>query len=350
MRVASGSHDKTARIWEVDTGKPYLTLEGYTEPVTSVSFMHGRGRSQIVTASCEKVVWIWGYQAAWEKLLSDRPTGSNTAMRVIMVFYPQPIRDIALKNKGLTFQTTTPEEQLEKLDYEYLVQTTKEHIMSFVDTPIPDYGPFIPEIVHSGLGLGYNVRQRTAVNPKDGSPIKDRDVLLASRLDRAMIEVSLQLRRRYPQIVFSSCTRLSDVYLRDLEYTADLQTGSLKERPTTEEGIQGRLRALHGGLYPQSDLVVADDPLAEIAARTWIDEYAQLDRARLLTMTYDEWLFKAPPEVKEAVDVLNGRFLPNTVGETASSNRDQESIVQAIEPNLTQEQNKEEGKRRWWKR
>lgn len=35
-----------------------------------------------------------------------------------------------------------------------------------------------------------------------------------------------------------------------------------------EEGIASESRAIHGGLYPQSDIVIADDPLAEIAART----------------------------------------------------------------------------------
>ncbi|KFA80055.1 hypothetical protein S40288_10654 [Stachybotrys chartarum IBT 40288] len=105
----------------------------------------------------------------------------------------------------------------------------------------------MPEVVHCGLGLGYDMRRDTAVNPKDGSPISDPEVLLASRLDRAMIDVGLELRKLYPQMVFSSSTRLSGVYLRDLdaEYTADLLTGSLKLKLIGEQGIAARPRALH---------------------------------------------------------------------------------------------------------
>jgi hypothetical protein len=43
------------------------------------------------------------------------------------------------------------------------------------------------------------------------------------------------------------------------------------------------------GLYPQSHIVVADQPLAEIAARTWIDEYAKLDRSLLLKRPKHTW-------------------------------------------------------------
>lgn len=285
-------------------------------------------------------------------------------MGVIIVFYPQPILDIALGGKGLALKTTSPKERLKVLDYEYLKNTTMKHIRSFIDNPIPEFGQIIPEIVHSGLGLRYDTRWGTAVNPKDGSPISDPEVLLASRLDRAMIKVNLELRKLYPQMVFSSCTRLSDVYLEDsdAEYTADLLTGSLKPKLTGEHGIPAQLHALHGGLYPQSDLVVADDPVAEIAARTWIDEYAQLDRAQLMTMTYDDWIAQ-DPAVKEVVDGLNAKFRPNTVGGTVGGARELKDIVPAAEVQRqrkegdnkaegmsTGPQREEEGKRKWWKK
>jgi hypothetical protein len=252
------------------------------------------------------------------------------------------------------------------LDYELLKNTTLVHIKSFIDNPIPGFGLIIPEIVHCGLGLGYDRHRRTAVNPKDGSPISDPEMILASRLDRAMIEVSLELRKLYPQMVFSSCTRLSDVYIRDsdAEYTADLLTGKLKPKPTGERGIPARLRALHGGLYPQSDLVVADDPVAEIAARTWIDEHARLDRSQLMTMTYDDWIAQRP-EVKEVVDGLNATFWPNTVMGTVDGAQVQEGIVPAPEVyrprdegdhdkaegmGTSSQREEEKGKRKWWKK
>lgn len=367
MHVASGS-DSTVRIWQVETGKLYRTFQGHTAPVTSIIFGDLRGTAAIITASSDGEVRIWAYRNLLDELMSDRRPMQNMTMGVIMVFYPQPILDIALRGKGWALNTTSTKERLEILDYEYLRNTTMEHIKSFVDNPIPEFGQIMPEIVHCGLGLGYDTRQKTAVNPKDGSPISDQELLLASRLDRAMIEVSLDLRKLYPQMVFSSCTRLSDVYLRDsdAEYTADLLAGRLKPKLTGESGIPARLRALHGGLYPHSDIVVADDPVAEIAARTWIDEYAQLDRSQLITMTYDDWIAQNPM-VKTIVDGLNAKFWPNMVGGPGGGAGGQENIVPAAEVTLPQRQRKEddnkaegmstspqraeqEGKRKWWKR
>ncbi|KAF7860392.1 hypothetical protein EAF04_008518 [Stromatinia cepivora] len=364
MHVASAS-GKTVRIWRAETGKLHREFHGHTADITYVTFGVVRGTRVIITTSSDGEVRIWAYQTLLDELIAaDNEPLQNTALGVIMVFYPQPILDIALGGKGLALKTTSVEERLEVLDYEYLTNTTMEHIRSFIDNPIPEFGQIMPEIVYCGLGLRYDTRRGTAVNPKDGSPISDPEVLLASRLDRAMIEVSLELRKLYPLMAFSSCTRLSDVYLRDsdAEYTAELLTGSLKPKLTGEHGIPARLRALHGGLYPQSDLVVADDPVAEIVARTWIDEYAQLDRAQLMTMTYDDWIAQNPA-VKEVIDGLNAKFWPNTVGGRVSDIREQKGIVLAAEvqrqrkegddkaENIsTGPQQKKEGKRKWWKK
>ena len=91
-----------------------------------------------------------------------------------------------------------------------------------------------------------------------------------------------------------------------------MKTGRLKPHPVGLKGISTKLRSIHSGLFPQATFVVADDPLAEIAARTWIDEYAKLDRRQLLTLPYSEWLAQAGPEVVTAVNNLNGPFLQNT--------------------------------------
>ncbi|KAK4032464.1 WD40-repeat-containing domain protein [Parachaetomium inaequale] len=366
MHVASASGN-TVRIWHVETGQLLRTFQGHTADVISVTFARTPSATVMLTASSDGEVRIWAYQTLIDIRMRGSGPWQNLKMGVIIVFYPQPILDIALAGKGLALKTTSPEERLEVLDYEYLTKITRDHICSFIDNPIPEFGPIIPEIVHCGLGLGYDTNKGTAVNPKDGSAISDQEVLLSSRLDRALIEVSLELRKLHPLMVFSSCTRLSDVYFKDsdAEFTADLLTGLMKPKLTGEHGIPARLRALHGGLYPQSDLVVADDPIAEIAARTWIDEYAQLDRAQLLTMTYDEWIAQ-DPAVKKVVDGLNAKFWPNTVGGTVDAQvvQEQEYIVstagfqgqreedgnKAKDTGTGPQREEEKGKRKWWKK
>ncbi|GLI72449.1 hypothetical protein PoHVEF18_000626 [Penicillium ochrochloron] len=329
MQLASGSDDERVRVWKADTGELDYVLQGHTKPVTSVVFGHGRGHGQIFTASRDRTIQIWGQRPAWDKSIR---TSFN--MRIIIVFMSQPIIKIALEKKEASLEGTTADQRLELLDYDFLYDTAWNHIASFIETPIPRYGQIIPEIVHSGLGLGYDMSEKAAhVNPKDHSLITDPGVILTSRIDRAMIEVSLKLRQQYPQMVFSSCTRLSDVYIKDAEYSASIQTGELYEKAVGEQGIERKLRALHGGLYPPSDIVIADDPFAEIAARTWIDEYAKLDRSQLLTMPYDEWLGQ-DPEVKDAVDKLNEKFLPNTISEPTQGVGTEEEQEQEMEPIL----------------
>lgn len=373
MHVMSTSNE-TIHIWHAETGKLQRTVQGHTAAVTSITFGEVGSAWAMITTSSDGEVRTWALRNLMNELRGVHGPKKNIHMGVIMVFYPQPIVDLALGQKGLSLKTTSPKKRLEVLSYERLKNTAMENIKSFIDNPIPEFGQIIPEIVHCGLGLGYDTRRGTAVNPKDGSPISDPELLLAGRLDRAMIEVSLELKKRHPRMIFSSCTRLSDVYYRDSEseFTADLLTGKLKQKPTGQQAIPARLRAIHGGLYPQSDLVVADDPMAEIAARTWIDEYARLDRRQLMTMTYDAWIAQNP-KVKEVVDRLNVKFWPNTVGPTPGGAQKQGGIVPAAEsqgyrkpPIITADEvdrglrralkesearlKEAEGKRKWWKK
>jgi hypothetical protein len=113
------------------------------------------------------------------------------------------------------------------------------------------------------------------------------------------------------ELYFSSCTRLCDVRTSKEELFAAIETGKSIPMPKDEKAISKKLRSIHGGLYPQSDLVVADDPLAEIAARTWIDEAKNLNREELLHRPYYKWLGQleqTKSEVFEAVKKLNGPF------------------------------------------
>jgi hypothetical protein len=227
---------------------------------------------------------------------------------IMMVFYSKPLIALALQAKGMDPDKVTLEDR-SKLDSQDFYDVTMKQVSSFIGVPNLN---FIPEIVHSGLGLGYNKQTGKAINPLDGTPITDPEVVFESRVDRAMIEVSLELRKNHPELRFSSCTRLCKVRTSEMELVADIKTGKLKPKLEGEKGLSTKLRSIHGGLFPQSDFVVADDPYAEIAARTWTDEAAQLDRGKLLEKPYDAWLAHAREEVVTAVNNLNGPFLPNT--------------------------------------
>ncbi|KAL9117163.1 MAG: hypothetical protein Q9187_006304 [Circinaria calcarea] len=197
---------------------------------------------------------------------------------VMMVFYPDPIIALVLKNWGFDSEHKDwgfdPEhaslELREYLPFEGYYDTLLDQLLSFYEAP---EFTFIFEITHTGLGLGYNKQDNTAKNPLTGAPLKNREVIFQSRIDRVMIEAGLELRKicknSHPNRVnFSSCTRLCDVRTPEKQFKANWKTGHMEEIPDDETGLGTRLRTIHGGLYPQSDLVIADDPLAEIAART----------------------------------------------------------------------------------
>ncbi len=76
------------------------------------------------------------------------------------------------------------------------------------------------EIVYSGLGLGYHGYLeydggRKPVHPLDRKPLQGLQVKFESRVDRALIDISLELRKEDRNLVLSSCTRLPDVISSD---------------------------------------------------------------------------------------------------------------------------------------
>ncbi|KAL2166183.1 hypothetical protein VTG60DRAFT_3143 [Thermothelomyces hinnuleus] len=181
---------------------------------------------------------------------------------------------------------------------------------------------FILEIGYSGLGLGYDVSAKTATNPLTGKRIKDPQVVFDSLVDRALIDVARELRETYPGLLLASCTRMPDVVTPKGNFKASFTTAELGPWPQGEKRIAAELRAIHGGLYPQSDLVVADNPAAEIAARVWIDKALRLDRKKLLNgPPYYEWLKgggdnDGQNELVEFLRGLNTNFAANTVGQS----------------------------------
>ncbi|KAK4150798.1 hypothetical protein C8A00DRAFT_45879 [Chaetomidium leptoderma] len=231
---------------------------------------------------------------------------------LIMVFFAKYLVKLA--------RATPPvdDPQGDRNSYEHIRHTFMNQVLSFVGVGVNSYN-FILEIVHSGLGLGYDIINKTARNPLNGEPLADEGVIFDSRVDRAMIDVSVEVRKRYPTLLFSSCTRLPDVITPKGEYKAWHETSRLVRWDDGEKGLAAKLRAIHGGLYPQCQLVVADDPAAEIAARIWIDQRSGLDRSQLLHMTYTEWLARAPEDVVAAITNLNNQdFMPNKFGDSTT--------------------------------
>ncbi|TDZ13325.1 hypothetical protein Cob_v013211 [Colletotrichum orbiculare MAFF 240422] len=184
--------------------------------------------------------------------------------------------------------------------YQHIYHVTKEQIISFVGIETGDGNEpysFILEITHSGLGLGHRGK-KGAKTPLNGRPIQSREVLLESLADRVLVDIAVELREKNPNLLFGSCARLPDYTVDQQKNKANWKTSRLetwKDARQDERGISAELRAIHGGLYPQSNIVVADDPMAEMAARTLIYQEFGLDRRELLTkdITYQDWLARA---------------------------------------------------------
>ena len=56
--LATGSKDKTAKIWDLSSGKALINLEGHTQPISSVAF--SPDGKKLATGSEDKTAKIWG--------------------------------------------------------------------------------------------------------------------------------------------------------------------------------------------------------------------------------------------------------------------------------------------------
>jgi WD40 repeat protein len=73
-RLATGSMDGTAKVWDAQTGKKLVTLEGHSDFVTGVAFSpNGR---RIVTASGDRTARLWAAETGKELQLLRGHTGA----------------------------------------------------------------------------------------------------------------------------------------------------------------------------------------------------------------------------------------------------------------------------------
>ncbi|MEU9214431.1 WD40 repeat domain-containing protein, partial [Streptomyces sp. NPDC048415] len=56
--LATGSYDKTTRLWDVATGRALTTFAGHTDWVLSVAFSPDKGT--LATGSSDQTVRLWG--------------------------------------------------------------------------------------------------------------------------------------------------------------------------------------------------------------------------------------------------------------------------------------------------
>ena len=122
---------------------PKVLLKGY-----NLTFPYGPSLRAAVESISSKE---YNTTFDWKALTSVK-------LPIIMVFYSQPIIALALRALGKDPDTATPADRF-SLGYGHLLHTTLMHVTSFIEllNTFKGFSNFIPEIVYSGLGLGYNV-------------------------------------------------------------------------------------------------------------------------------------------------------------------------------------------------
>jgi tetratricopeptide (TPR) repeat protein len=89
--IATGSYDKTARLWDVATGKPIGSPMTHQNVVTAVAFSPD-GKT-IATRSSDKTAWLWGMPSpvdgdaeritVWIRFLSNMELDSDNAIHAL---------------------------------------------------------------------------------------------------------------------------------------------------------------------------------------------------------------------------------------------------------------------------
>ncbi|TDB84974.1 hypothetical protein E1264_22715, partial [Actinomadura sp. KC216] len=100
LLLATGSDDKTVRLWNAATRKPVgQPLTGHTEAVNSVAFAPKPidGRTLLATGSLDKTVRLW--DAATRKPVGEPLTGHTSPVRSV-AFAPRPVNGRLLLASG----------------------------------------------------------------------------------------------------------------------------------------------------------------------------------------------------------------------------------------------------------
>jgi WD40 repeat protein len=77
-RIVTGSWDRTAKVWDGRTGTPQLELKGHTGPVTSVAF--SLDGTRIVTGSWDQAAKVWNARTGTPQLELKGHTGPVTSV------------------------------------------------------------------------------------------------------------------------------------------------------------------------------------------------------------------------------------------------------------------------------
>ncbi|CAN9163863.1 unnamed protein product [Alternaria alternata] len=201
-------------------------------------YISARGADETLVAKLFRSTMLKGYNKYYQSFSDLHKAISKESIRVYnadffevrhLPLFPPLIMVFSLKYiRDSAAEAECAGPESNKESYEHIYDTAWRDISSFVDVEGTGYN-FILEVGFSGLGLGYDRVTKTAYNPRNGVKLEDPGVIFEALIDRVMID---------------------------------------------------------------SHIVVADDPGAEIAARTWIDQYAEADRSQLLRRpgaNNDEW-------------------------------------------------------------
>ncbi|MDP2363869.1 MAG: WD40 repeat domain-containing protein, partial [Ignavibacteria bacterium] len=119
--IASGSSDRTIRIWDVETGKQLKVLKGHTDQVIGVYFSQHDSASYVASTSFDKTVKLWDIRLGSEvKTLRD---------------HTQPINNVAYSYDGATIASCSDDKTIKIWSTDL---TTKEPIMTLLghDAPV----------------------------------------------------------------------------------------------------------------------------------------------------------------------------------------------------------------------